>query len=208
MTNDRRPRSVRRPIIVVTVLAVVAVATWQLLARSALADVAVLPGSMQCDGKDVPGNIVEDSFGDEPPAPTFRPPMTPASECFITVVIANNGPRPVHLSSVTFDAMMPGETGRFLLETPRTDAMEEPREVDQTGDAIFDTDATIEPGSWIDRTYEIHYRDDGPTCVGATLGHSSFPTARVSTMGVGRDVVGTVKLVHEAVPTKGNRGCR
>ncbi|KQX72292.1 hypothetical protein ASD10_14910 [Aeromicrobium sp. Root472D3] len=188
------------------VLVLVAVAAWQLLARSTLAEISVTPASMQCDGKDVPATVVPDEFGDAP-APTFQPELTPASDCWITVTVSNHGSRPVHLSSVTFDAMMPGESGRFLLETPRDEFDQRPHEVDESGDAIFDADETIDAGTWTLLTYRIAYRADGASCPGGASQSQDLPTARVSTLHVPRDVRGSVKIVHDTVPTKGNRTC-
>lgn len=206
------PGSRRRRRLVLVGLAAVVIATaigataWQLSSRHTISRVTITPGSMRCDGKEVPLKIIRNELGDSPPTAAFAPHIDPAAECWLTVVVANDGPRSVHLDSLTFDAMMPGESGRFNLEAPRDDAERKPREVDESGDAIFDADETIAGGTWIELTYEIHYRNDGGTCPGVAETVGPFPAAHLSAAGTSANVTGSVLLAYRTVETEANRG--
>lgn len=194
-------------IAIAVVLVLVGVGVWLLRAHQTFSDVAVTPKSLRCDGKDIPSKIVEDEFEDGPPRLAFKTRIEVKTECWLTVVVANSGSRSVHLDSMTFPAMMPGESGRFLLVTPRTIEGTKPHEVDESGDAIFDADQTIAPESWIELTYELRYRPDGATCMKVQSESSGFPVAHVKATGLSANIVGSVDVIHPSVRTTGNRNC-
>jgi cytoskeletal protein RodZ len=192
--------------VMMAVVALVGVGVWLVRAHQTFSHVTVTPKSLQCDGKDIPARIIEDEFDESrPPRPTYKARIAPKTECWLTVAVANAGTRAVHLDSMTFPAMMPGESGRFLLETPSTDDGAKPREIAGSGDAIFDVDQTVDAETWIELTYRIGYRADGATCPGGMSGTANFPIAHVSSAGRSADVSGSVNLIYPSVETTANR---
>jgi hypothetical protein len=212
MTSTKQPYVLslqqRRMGVIAMAVVVVGVGFWLVRAHQTLSQVTVTPKSLQCDGKDIPAKIIENEFDEShPPTPTFKTRIDTTTECWLTVVIANSSSHAVHLDSMTFPAMMPGESGRFLLETPSTDDGTKPHEGAESGDAVFGIDQTIEAETWIDLKYRIGYRADGASCTGGISGTSNFPIAHVSTAWRTADVIGSVYLVHPTVKTTGNQDC-
>lgn len=193
-------------VLIPLVLAASGALFWFLRAGATLSAVEVLPHQMRCYGETVPATVVDDPFGDGPPRPTLSPRLRPGSPCTLTVTVHNGGSRTVSVRSMTFPDMMPGATGRFLLETRRDEFQVKPHEDDESGDAIFDVDVDVGPGESRDLSYRIAYRVDGLTCPGGISGTGGFPIASVSADGRPGHVTGSVLLVHETVETIGNRG--
>lgn len=215
MSETSPPRSRRRWFIAAAAVIFVVAAgltVWFQQTTTALSRVEVLPQSLQCDGKPVPITLPDsDLFDDVAPRPTFENRIDVDSECWLTVAVANTGPRAVTIEAMTFPAMMPGPASGGLLETTADAFMSPPRDLDpdgeDSGDAVFTVDETVEAGAWTSLTYRIGYRPDGGTCLGVMARVSDFPVASVHVLGRSADVAGSVTIIHPSVKTSGNADC-
>ncbi len=132
--------------------------------------------------------------------------MTLKAECWLGVVVSNKSSHPVHVDSLTFSGMMPGDSGSGVLETPMDDGQRKPHQVDQNGDAIFDVDETVDGDAWIELRYQVRYRSDAATCADGTELHEGFPSAHVSAARMPTNVTGSVVLHVRTIETRVNKG--
>lgn len=178
--------------VAVVVAASVALAIWQLLARSALADVEAVPTSLVCDGKPVPLALPDDD--DLLPEPAFAFTIHLHTVCHLTVAYVNDGSRAVRADSALFPMLYPGDTSGVVIDITGSDGSIRPRSERGGLDARFTVGRTIEPGDWIEETYVLRYRQPVGTCSGGTAGLSDLPVTTFSSMGVRRVVDGRTAL--------------
>jgi hypothetical protein len=205
MTDAVPPQtSHRRRIMVLIGAALIiggALTYWQVSARQAIGDVSIVPESLVCNGKPIPYTI-DTGEGEDAPRPAFAFSLGAGDECMLTIAVINDGSRDVHVDSMTFPMLKPGDASGVVAEVvdPSGGGLGARSGDSDSYDAVFDVDESVSAGEWTSESYIVRYRVPSSTCTAITSGSPDLPTARVSTAGVATDVKGGVTLLIKASP--------
>lgn len=195
----RTPR--RRLVIGLALLVIAGAATyWQVSARTAIADVSIVPESLVCNGKPVAYGIDRDEL--DAPRPAFMFSMAPDDECLLTVAVVNDSSRSVRIDSLTFPSLRPGDSSGIVIEIAShpNDALKARSDDPDSMDAVFDVDESISAGGWISERFILRYRVPSSSCSGGITGSPNLPVAHVSQSYVTADVTGSTTLLITSSP--------